>query len=279
MPIDFPDSPSLNDTFTVDSRTWEWTGVAWKIATASLGPTGPTGPAGTDGADGVIGVDGEPGKFIVSGTAPADPEEGDAWFNSTNSRLYMYYDSYWVEASAPVAGPTGPTGSAGPTGPQGVFQVSDTMPTSAVLGDAWFDSSTSRTYVYFGDTWVEVIGAAGPAGTNGTDGADGGFDSTQTIQDIGSSVFYLEDDGAGKLFTNNFTFTGVTVYVSAINSLGVGKQADFLQTGSDQITFEADAGITLYSKDGNLKTAAQYSPASIKCIATNTYVLIGDLGA
>jgi hypothetical protein len=37
--------------------------------------------------------------------------------------------------------------------------------------------------------------------------------------------------------------------------------------------------MTLNSKDAKLKTAAQYSPASVKCLATNTYVLLGDLGA
>jgi hypothetical protein len=37
--------------------------------------------------------------------------------------------------------------------------------------------------------------------------------------------------------------------------------------------------MTLYSKESKLKTAAQWSPAGVKCIATNTYALVGDLGA
>jgi hypothetical protein len=147
MAIDFPDTPVIDETFTADSRTWRWTGVAWKIVTASLGPTGPTGPVGPEGADGVIGLDGEPGKFIVSATPPADPEEGDAWFNSTNSRLYMYYDSFWVEASAPVAGPTGPDGESG------VVQ-SDTEPANTDV--LWLDTDDTAEPL--------VIPAGGAAG-------------------------------------------------------------------------------------------------------------------
>jgi hypothetical protein len=29
--IDFPDSPTVNDQFVVDGKTWEWTGVAWEF--------------------------------------------------------------------------------------------------------------------------------------------------------------------------------------------------------------------------------------------------------
>lgn len=30
MAIDFPDSPTLNDTFTVGDRTWTWDGTRWE---------------------------------------------------------------------------------------------------------------------------------------------------------------------------------------------------------------------------------------------------------
>jgi len=29
MPIDFPASPTVGQTYTFGSRTWEWTGSAW----------------------------------------------------------------------------------------------------------------------------------------------------------------------------------------------------------------------------------------------------------
>jgi hypothetical protein len=77
---------------------------------------------------------------------------------------------------------------------------------------------------------------------------------------------------AGKLVTNSGALT-VTV-----DNLLPGQQMDFLQLSSSQITFSAGSGETLGSKDGRLKTATQYSAATVKCVAANTYVLIGDLG-
>jgi hypothetical protein len=29
--INFPDSPTVNDEFTVDGRTWKWTGTVWEF--------------------------------------------------------------------------------------------------------------------------------------------------------------------------------------------------------------------------------------------------------
>lgn len=35
--INFPDSPTVNDEFTVDGRTWKWTGTVWEfIGVASV---------------------------------------------------------------------------------------------------------------------------------------------------------------------------------------------------------------------------------------------------
>lgn len=107
---------------------------------------------------------------------------------------------------------------------------------------------------------------------NGKLEVTGGLDAVQLI-DSKSANYALVSSDAGKLITNSAAIT-ITV-----EGLVAGEQVDFLQTGADQITFVAGSGVTLSSKDSNLKTAAQGSPASIKCVAANTYWLIGDLGA
>ena len=51
--IDFPNSPSVNDTHTVGDRTWKWNGSVWAVVRAVdllVGPTGATGPTGTTGS-------------------------------------------------------------------------------------------------------------------------------------------------------------------------------------------------------------------------------------
>jgi VCBS repeat-containing protein len=62
------------------------------------------------GSGGGGGGGGTGGGFTASATAPALPVEGSAWFDTVNAKLYVYYDSYWIEAVAP--GPTGPEGPA-----------------------------------------------------------------------------------------------------------------------------------------------------------------------
>jgi hypothetical protein len=89
MPIDFPDSPALNDTHTVGLRTWKWNGLVWESV-------GTTGPAGT---------------FQVTGpTAPSAPSVGDVWYNSETGQMLVRYDGYWVESHGSLVGPTGPSG-------------------------------------------------------------------------------------------------------------------------------------------------------------------------
>lgn len=153
--------------------------------------------------------------------------------------------------------------------------VSDTPPSSPSVGDQWYNSVEGRTYVYYDSFWVDsnpaITGPAGADGTDGVNGLDGGFDSTQTIAALASGVTLSSID-AGKLYTGG----GATV---TVQGLSVGQQVDFVQTDANQITFVAGSGMTLNSKDNKLKTAAQYAPATIKCIATNTYLLLGDLAA
>lgn len=43
------------------------------------------------------------GSVVTSNTPPDNPMEGDQWFEADTTRMYVYYDSYWVEAAAPVA--------------------------------------------------------------------------------------------------------------------------------------------------------------------------------
>jgi hypothetical protein len=262
------------------------------------GPTGPQGAPGQDGADGTDGADGaegppgptgpqgDPGSIdnlnattpilydaetstlsfddtdyatieyvdteisnldaasvVVSTTAPATPSSGDLWFNSENLVTYIYYDSFWVELSPAIAGPAGADGADG------------------VDGD---DGATGAT----GST-----GAKGDKGDKGDTGDAGGFDSTQTVESVGSSRALTSAD-AGKLIVNDSGAITITV-----EGLSAGQQVDFVQTNAAQITFTPGAGVTLNSKENNRKTAAQFCPASIKCVATNQYILLGDLGA
>jgi hypothetical protein len=77
---------------------------------------------------------------------------------------------------------------------------------------------------------------------------------------------------------NTINSTGSAITVTVNNNLTAGQRIDFVQTGSGQITFAAGSGVTLNSKGAKLKTAGQYSGATIICLASGSYLLVGDLG-
>jgi hypothetical protein len=165
MPADFPDNPVIGESFSIGGRAWTWNGSTWD---AVIVP-----PAVT---------------FAASATAPVAPADGSGWFDTNTGQFFIYYDEHWVEFGTSFAGPEGQQGATGATGAQGIqgepgkFIVSDTEPTNPTEGVGWFDSTSSRTYIYFDDLWIEIIGAPGPAGTDGVDGVDGASaDSDQVI--------------------------------------------------------------------------------------------------
>jgi hypothetical protein len=66
--IDFPNSPSVNDTHTVGDRSWKWNGSQWKVVRSVLpGATGPTGPTGNTGST-VTGSTGATGASVTGPT-------------------------------------------------------------------------------------------------------------------------------------------------------------------------------------------------------------------
>lgn len=98
--IDFPNSPSVNDTHTVGNRVWKWNGTVWEVvrstvpyATGATGPTGntgstgqtgatvtgPTGATGLTGAAGETGATGLTGSSITGPTGPAGSGDFDAF--------------------------------------------------------------------------------------------------------------------------------------------------------------------------------------------------------
>jgi hypothetical protein len=49
--------------------------------------------------------------IVVQTSAPASPGEGDLWYDPNDGRLFVYYDSTWVDAS-PIDGTGIPTTAA-----------------------------------------------------------------------------------------------------------------------------------------------------------------------
>lgn len=129
-----------------------------------------------------------------------------------------------------------------------------TAPTEGMVS---YLTGTNAVEYYDGSAWTSLVPS-----------------QAQTISDKSANYSILATD-AYKLIRS----TGSAITITLDNVLTAGQRIDFYQAGSGQITFAAGSGVTLQSKGGNLKTSAQYTAATVECVASGVYALIGDLGA
>lgn len=88
----------------------------------------------------------------------------------------------------------------------------------------------------------------------------------------------LADDG--KLVTcDNASAIALTIPPNSSVAYGIGTQINIMQLGAGQVTITAGAGVTLRSDGSKLKTNAQYAVATCCKIATDTWVVVGNLKA
>jgi len=157
--INFPDSPTLNDTFSDGVSTWIWTGVAWDLVIASvIGPTGPTGATGADSS-----VTGRPtgaaGADITGPTGPYGPTGATGPTGAEGARGF----------DGPT-GPQGPTGPLGPTGPDGLIGATGAQGATGPTGARGFVGPTGAQ----GPTGATGASIEGPTGATGPTGPSGG---------------------------------------------------------------------------------------------------------
>ena len=193
MPIDFPNSPSVNDQFTSGTTTWKWDGTVWKVIrdfapTGATGPTGPTGSVGNTGATGITGINWRAAfDFVAYSVGDVVQYSGSTYYCNTAissgdiaSHIPGSSARWDLLSSKGNTGATGVTGSTGPTGDDGQFSVAATTPpASPETGDAWYDSASGNLYVYYDGYWVEAASANdGPTGNTGATGAVGNTGAT-----------------------------------------------------------------------------------------------------
>ena len=88
----------------------------------------------------------------------------------------------------------------------------------------------------------------------------------------------LTDDG--KLVTcDNASAITLTVPPNSSVAFGIGSQVNILQLAAGQVTIAAGAGVTLRSEGNKLKLKDQYAVATCAKIASDTWVIVGNLSA
>lgn len=181
-----------------------------------------------------------------SETPPADPREGDFWWDTVGGRGYIRYIGLWVEYSPqiqPAPGPTGPIGPegiqgatgpqgdpGGATGPQGSTGATG-IGATGVTGPEGIQGATGPQ----GATGAGATGAQGPIGATGLIGATGspGVFGGITIEYRFDTTIIDQDPGTGKLAFNNATLSSATIlFIDDQNVGGVDVQS-FLRTIDD----------------------------------------------
>lgn len=101
----------------------------------------------------------------------------------------------------------------------------------------------------------------------------------QQNEQTGTSYTLVLTD-AGKLIeTNNASANTLTIPPNSSVAFATGNQILVIQKGAGQTTLAAGSGVTINSKDSNLKITGQYSAVTLIKAATDTWYAIGDLSA
>jgi hypothetical protein len=174
----------------------------------------------------IPGEGGGGGSYTISATPPADPGDGDVWFDSTDGLSYIYYDdgdsSQWVEIS-------GNQGSPGPG-------IADGGTTGQILSKASADNYDTE--------WTDLVldkSVSELTDTNISSPADGEslvYDGSQWVNEDVSIPYSSSEPTpvAGKLWidSSNPADPVLKVYngISWIPVSGAGGLVDFFLMGA-----------------------------------------------
>ena len=208
MAINFPNSPSLNDLYTLGTRQWKWNGNGWALQpltagfTGSIGYTGSKGDIGFTGSLGATGLGFNIAKTYTSvaalsaDTSPSGIVTGEfaiiengSLTDAENSRLYLWNGtvySYVSDLSGTI-GFTGSKGDIGFTGSKGDIGFTGSLGATGAQGVIGFTGSK-------GD-----IGFTGSKGDIGFTGSEGNLDITTAATPPTSGV------GEGDIWVDNAT--------------------------------------------------------------------------
>ncbi len=259
--LNFPASPSLNQTYSANGYTYTWDGEKW-LAAFSSGATGATGATGITGGvgatgSGATGATGATGVGVAGATGATGPT-GGATFEVTNSgassytingannptlsliRGFTYY--FTVNASGhPFWIKTTQTTGTGDTYNTGV--TNNGTQSGTIIFTVPFDAPGTLYYIcQFHGTMTGIINISdlGPTGATGATGTAGATGATGIQGDAGAqgATGLTGATGAGANVTIYDEDTLVTTGATSLKFVGAGITAN-LVSGNVEVTVTA----------------------------------------
>lgn len=235
------------------------------------------------GEEGLPGDPGTPGTRSEFYTAPGAPSgglgvNGDNYLNATNGDVYRKIAGTWTPQGnlRGVPGTPGP-GSGDMLGDNNLNDVAD--PSTA------FDNiKQAATDAYAGvverATTAEVKAGSDDARFATSAGIAAVYERKGKItgQNAQTDNYNFALSDAGKLVKiNKATAVNATVLRQSTVAWEDDSHIELVQIGAGQITVVAGVGVTIRSTGAKLKLSGQYSAASLIRIASDEWLLVGDL--
>lgn len=262
MATNFPNSPTLNQVYTLGTRTWTWSGQFWQATSTTVGYVGSTGYTGSTGVVGYAGSVGYTGSIGYTGSTGAIGSLG-------------YTGSKGIDGTVGYNGSTGYVGSKG----ESSYTNASTPPVSPAVGDRWFDSSLGLEFVWTNDgdstQWVEIAasGFVGGTGYTGSSGGGGGITGVYDIAttstgylaiSIGTTVQRPSVPAAGAMRVNSDT-NYVEIYYNSIwfNLTYISVTA---ATGGSTVLTSGNYKIHTFLSSGNFTVTAAPLGSVVECL-------------
>jgi len=109
---------------------------------------------------------------------------------------------------------------------------------------------------------------------------EAGLNETIPLNAQTGTTYTLVAGDAGDLVTlSNASAITLTVPTNASVPFAIGTQITITQANSGQVTVAGAAGVTVNAADSATKLRTQWSAATLIKLATNSWILIGDISA
>jgi len=109
---------------------------------------------------------------------------------------------------------------------------------------------------------------------------EAGLNETIPLNGQTGTTYTLVEGDAGQLVTlTNAAAITLTVPTNATVPFAIGTQITIAQGGAGTVTVAGAATVTVNSADSDLKLRTQWSAATLIKLATNSWILIGDIKA